>query len=212
MVFKQGKELAGVEVDLAHALGKHLQRKIVFVQLPWEEQIEALNAGRIDIIMSSMSVTMARRQVVEFTRPYFLTGQMALIRREDLHHYVLGFPMRLPGTVGVLEATTGDFLVQREFPKAKRKVVNTDQEAAQALAKKKIDLFISDSTLVWYLAGMYATKGLAAVRIALSEKPLAWAVRRGNPELLAGANGFLEKAKQSGELDRVFRRWMAIPE
>src|SRR5512137_1243580 len=60
MVFRQGKELAGVEVDLARALGEKLGRKVIFVELPWEDQVEALNAGRIDIIMSSMSITMPR--------------------------------------------------------------------------------------------------------------------------------------------------------
>jgi ABC-type amino acid transport substrate-binding protein len=52
MVFKQGKDLVGVEVDLARALGETLGRKVTFVELPWEDQIEALIAGRIDIIMS----------------------------------------------------------------------------------------------------------------------------------------------------------------
>ena len=92
MVFKQGKELAGVEVDLARALGEKLGRKVTFVELPWEEQIEALSAGRIDIIMSSMSITTARRYVVDFSRPYLLVGQMTLVRREDEHQYLLGFP------------------------------------------------------------------------------------------------------------------------
>jgi ABC-type amino acid transport substrate-binding protein len=53
MVFKQAGELAGVEVDLARALGAKLGRRVVFVELPWEDQIEALTAGKTDIIMSS---------------------------------------------------------------------------------------------------------------------------------------------------------------
>jgi len=210
MVFKQGKELAGVEVDLARALGENLGRKIVFVEVPWKDQMDALNDRRIDIIMSSMSITLARRQVMDFSAPYMLTGQMALVRRDDKGQYMLGFPLNLPGKAGVLKATTGEFLLQRDFPKAQRKVFDSSEEAAKALLKKKIDLFITDSTVVWYLSGVHANDGLSVVPIALTEEQLGWAVRKGDDALLGPVNAFITKAGQDGTFTRVARRWMAV--
>src|SRR6185369_1147933 len=116
------------------------------------------------------SITQARKWVVDFARPYLIVGQMTLVRREDQGKYLLGFPISPSGTVGVLKATTGEFLVHRDFPKAARKSFSSEAQAVQALKKKKIDLFISDSTLISYLAGMHAGDGLAAVPIALSEE------------------------------------------
>lgn len=210
MVFKQGKELVGVEVDLARKFGEHLGRTVTFVELPWEEQIETLNAGRIDIIISSMSITLARRHVVDFSQPYLTVGQMTLVRAEDQYRYLLGFPTKPPGTVGVLNATTGEFLVQREFPKARRKTFKSEADAVQALKKKKIDLFISDSTLIWYLAGTHATDSLVAVPMALSEEQVAWGIRKGDEKLLTAANDFIKKELQNGSLNRIFRRWTAV--
>lgn len=210
MVFKSGKELQGVEVDLARALGSHLGREIEFVELSWADQIEALNNGRTDIIMSSMSITPARRYVVNFTKPYFVTGQMALVRREDMLDYALGFPISLKSPVGALKATTGEFLIQRDFPKTKIKSYTKPEEAAQALIKKKINLFISDSTLVWYLAGTHAQNGLSVVKFPLSEEQLAWAVRKNDDALLTSVNDFIAKATQDGTFLKVFRRWTAV--
>jgi len=210
MVFKQNKEVAGVEADLARALGESLGRKVTFVELPWEDQIEALRAGRTDIIMSSMSITTPRQVVLDFSKPYFIVAQMTLVRAEDQGRYALGYPINPPGKVGVLKATTGEFLVQRKFPKASRKVFSSGEEAAQALMKKKIDLFISDSSLVWYLAGMHSADGLAAVPLALSEEPLAWGIRKGDEKLLASANEFIDKASADGTMKRIFRRWTAV--
>jgi len=210
MIFKQGKELKGVEIDLARAMGAQLGREIVFVEVPWKDQIEALNDGRTDIIMSSMSVTPARKYVVSFSKPYFVTGQMALVRREDKNHYALGFPYKLNGNVGALKATTGEFLVQRDFPKSPIKSYANSEEAAKALIKKKINLLITDSTLVWYLAGTYANEGLTAVPIPLSEEALAWAVRKQDEALLASINEFVTKASQDGTLLKAFRRWTAV--
>ena len=210
MVFKQGGQLAGVEVDLARALGGSLGRTVTFVELPWEEQIEALRAGRTDIIRSSMSITTARRQVMDFSKPYLLVGQMTLVRREDKNDYILGLPPMMAKSVGVLRATTGDFLVQREYPKAKRKVFKSEDEVVKALLKKKIDLFIGDSTLVWYLAGLHSVDGLTVVSIPLSEEALAWGIRKGDDQILSGADQFLQKASADGTLNRIFRRWTAV--
>jgi len=210
MIFKQGSDLAGVEVDLARALGSKLGRTVVFVEVPWANQIEALNSGKTDIIMSSMSITPARRFIVNYSQPYLTVGQMALVRREDTQQYVLGFPLILKGPVGVIKGTTGEFLVQRDFPKATRKAFNSGEEAAKALLKKKIDLFVSDSTLVWYLAGVHSAEGLAVVPIVLTEEQLAWAVRKTDDTLLASVNEFIKRSKQDGLLLRVFRRWTAV--
>jgi ABC-type amino acid transport substrate-binding protein len=209
MVFKQQKQLVGVEIDLARRFGERLGRPVEFVELPWEDQIEALTEGKTDIIMSSMSITRARGHVVAFTRPYFVLGQMALIRQDDRNRYVLGFPQPLPGTVGVMKATTGEFLVQREFSKSKRKAYTRPDQAVDALKRKKIDLFISDSTLVWHLAGIHGADGLGAVPLLLSEEPLGWAVRRGDDALLKAANEFIEESAKDHSLLHVFRRWGA---
>jgi ABC-type amino acid transport substrate-binding protein len=212
MIFKQGKELVGVEVDIARALGERLGRKVEFVEVAWKDQIEKLNEGKTDIIMSSMSVTMARRYMVNFSKPYAMVGQMALVRRENAHDYTLGFPNKPEGTVGVMRATTGEFLVQRDFPKAKFKSFDTGNAAAEALIKKKISLFVSDSTLVWYLAGLHAADGLTAVPRPLSEEPLAWAMRKQDEALLAEVNAFVDESAKDGTFRKALRRWTAVGE
>jgi polar amino acid transport system substrate-binding protein len=211
LMFKQGKELVGAEVDLAKALGTSLGRRVVFVELPWEDQLEKLSEGVIDIVVSSMSITVARRHVADFTLPYLKIGQMALIRRDDLNLYALGFPAKPPGTVGVLKATTGEFLIQSEFPKTTRKAYKSGADAVQALKKGKIALFVSDSTLVCYLAGKHANEGIAAVPLMLTEEQLGWAVRKGDSSLVNAANAFIRGAAQDGTLESIFHRWMAVP-
>jgi len=210
LVFKQGKDLAGVEVDLARALGEKLGRKVVFVELDWKDQTEALIAGKTDIIMSSLSASQARNAVMNFTRSYLKIGLMALVRREQRTKHSMGLLIP-PGTkVGVIKATSGDFLVQRDYPRAKRKTYADGSDAARALARGSVDLVITDSTLAWYLAGTHGAEGLTTVPLVLSEENLVWGVRRGNDELMAAANEFLTNAIQDGSLNKVLRRWMPL--
>jgi ABC-type amino acid transport substrate-binding protein len=208
LIFKEGKKVVGVEADFAEALAADLGRPIQFVELDWDDQIAALTDGRIDIIMSSMSVTRARQVRIAFSRPYLAIGQMALVRRTDTYKYATGFPVKPEGVIGVKKGTTGDFLVQQEFPHSKRKYFNSGEEAARALAKGKIDLFISDSPTISWLEGMNAETGLVAIPYTLSEEYLAWGVSKSNTQLLESANATLEKLQKSGRANAIVRRWV----
>ncbi len=208
MVFKQGSRIVGVEADLAQALGRELGRQIVFVEERWENLIDALCENRVDIIMSSMSITPARRYRVAFTNPYLRVGQIALSRDSEKYSYVLNLSAQARNGVGVKPGTTADFLLRQEFPQVNRKYYKTGEAAAEALVQKRIDMFISDAPMIWYLAGLYETKGLVVMPVILHQEELGWAVRRDNTELLTAVNRFLEKAQTSGELSRTFSKWM----
>ena len=61
MVFKQGKELAGVEVDLARALGEKLGRQVVFVELDWKDQVA----------YTDQLTKLTKKDIVAFANKYF---------------------------------------------------------------------------------------------------------------------------------------------
>lgn len=208
LAFKQNGKISGIEADFAQMLGKELGREVKFVQLDWEDQIPALLDGKTDIIMSGMTITKTRQFRVSFCSPYMLSGQMALVRRDDMHNYLLGFPMPPPGVIGVEKATTGDFLVQQELPRSERKTFSSGNDAAKALKKKKIDLFISDASTIWWLASENETDGLVAVPIQLTDEQLAWAVKKTDVELLNAANQALARWQKDGHATQVIKRWL----
>ncbi len=208
MVFKQGGQIVGAEPELAQALAGAMGRRLVFVEQRWEDLIDALCEERIDIIMSSMSITPARRYRIAFTNPYLQVGQLALTRGGEKYSYLLNLATQAKHGVGVKKGTTADFLMRQEFPHLARKYYKTGEDAATALVKKKIDLFISDAPMIWHLAGLHETEGLTVMPLVLSQEQLGWGVRRADTQLLDSANAFLAKAQESGELKRILSRWM----
>jgi polar amino acid transport system substrate-binding protein len=208
MIFKEGERFVGVEAELAEALGKNLSRQVVFVEEKWENLIDALCENRIDIIMSAMSITLPRSYRMAFCEPYLRVGQIALTRAGEKYDYVVSLALQAKRGVGLKPGTTADFLVQQEMPRAKRKYFTTGDEAAKALLKNKIDLFVSDAPMIWYLASRYESKGLAVGPLLLSQEQLAWGVRRTDDELRNAVNAFLKKALANGQLNQVLKRWM----
>ena len=79
--FREDGELVGIEVDLAREVVRETGLTVTIKQVPWAELIPALQSGKIDVIMSGMSVTDARAQQVTFVEPYLRTGQMVLDSR-----------------------------------------------------------------------------------------------------------------------------------
>jgi len=208
MIFKQGDRVVGVEAELAEALGADLGRRVVFVEEKWDDLIDALCDNRIDIIMSGMSMTLARSYRAAFSNPYLNVGQIALTRAGEKYDYVVNLAIQAKRGVGLKPGTTADFLVQQEIPRVKRKYFNSGDEAAKALIKSKIDLFVSDAPMIWYLASQYESKGLTVAPLLLSQEQLAWAMRRTEPELRDAVNAFLKKAQNSGQLNTILKRWV----
>ncbi|MFG6668666.1 transporter substrate-binding domain-containing protein [Halomonas sp. HNIBRBA4712] len=103
-------EWTGFEVELAHAICAELERECEIAPTGWSGIIPSLQAGRIDMIMNSMSITEQRQRVIAFTRPYYFTpgAYVAASERE------LTVPDDLDGLVmGVQSATTNATYARR---------------------------------------------------------------------------------------------------
>ncbi len=209
LIFKQKNKIVGLEADLARELAKYLGKSLRFVELKWENQIPALLENRIDIIMSGMSITRLREVRVAFSIPYFKSGQMALIRREDSARFNTGlFALSTSSAIGVIKDTTGEYFVETNFSSVKRKTFSTPQAAAKAVIDKKIDMFIYDAPMILYLASENEINGLTFLFTLLSEEYLAWGIRKDNKDLLKSANDFLRTINDEGRLNKIIKYWI----
>lgn len=209
IVFKQGGQIAGVEAELARLLGARLGRPPYFVEIPWDQQIDALLAGRTDIIMSGMSVTDARAVRIAFTEPYLEAGLAAAVRVEDARRYgTREALLQAPVAVGVIERTTGDVFVQRSFPNARRVPFTVASDGALGLRNRTIDVFVHDAPSIAWLVSTNEADLAGVWQFPLSKEHLAWAVRRGDPQLLAQVNESLAAWRSDGTLAGVLARWL----
>ena len=81
MEFKdEFKREAGVDVELAQAIGRQLGVDVVLVDMPFDALIGAVETGKVDIIMSTMTITAERSQRIDFI-PYLAIGSGMLVKR-----------------------------------------------------------------------------------------------------------------------------------
>jgi len=209
IIFKEGGQIAGVEAEFARKLAHRLGEQVKFVEMPFDQLLPALDAGRIDIIMSGMTVTDVRTPLAQFCEPYATTGQALLVRAPDLWTY--SYPQvifAIKTRIGVEKGTIADLLAKRRCPKATIVTFPSPEAAVEALKAKRVDVVMADAPVIWRLAADKA--GLVPVSRLLTQESLAWAVRRGDTNLLNAANAALQKWHADGTQARIIQSYFPL--
>ena len=77
--FNDQNVLEGFDVEVSNELAKRMGVKAELIATPWDSIIGSLVSDKFDIIVSSMTITEERKQKVDFTDPYFYTGQVLFV-------------------------------------------------------------------------------------------------------------------------------------
>ena len=177
--------------------------------MDWDELIPALMQGEIDIIMSGMTITEARKVRISFTEPYLKIGLVTLMRAKDVSTYnSLDSIRKSHATVGVVKDTTAEVYVRNNFSKtATIRLLPAASDAAFSLDNREIDLFVNDfPSVVWLASQNEGT--LRGFWTPFNEEYLAWGVRRDDRELLMKTDDILNIWKKDGTLKEIINKWL----
>jgi polar amino acid transport system substrate-binding protein len=210
MAYMAKGSITGLEAELARGLAKFTGRKLHFVQLRWEEQIPALLAGKIDIIMSSMTITPARSYRIAFCTPYMISGQVMLVRAKEIPRFSNGLTdlFNTSITIGTVKDTTGDFFIEQYVPRGKTIRFRRPDQGVRALIKGEINVFVYDLPMNFYFAAYNDVNGLAPITTPITREQIALGVRPDDTRLLQQANAYLAILKQNGRLKKMLIRWI----
>ena len=191
---------AGVSVDLARALGEHLNREVEIRDFKFKGLPAALSTGKVDLVISSMTPTPERRKVIDFSDAYARTG-LALLVQEGSR---LTGPDSLDDEsvrIAVKTGTTGEMFAEKQFPSAK--LIRLDHAGACAIevAQGKADAFIYDQFSVLEFAENHP--GTEPRPEPIRSEQWAIGLRKGDEELKQEVNAFLKAFRDDGGFDRL---------
>lgn len=200
-------DLVGYEIDQGEQIAADIGVEVEFKVYVWEEIIDALLSGEIDLIAGGMAITPARALQVNFTRPYAESG------------VALAANMRRTASIASLEeldspeivvATVADTLAydvaNRVFRSADVRVYDSQEEAEQDLLEGEVQAYVASSPEAVFLA----LKNPRVVDLPLEELLLsaseAFAVRKGDQDWLNFLNAWIE-ARKADHWIAVSRRY-----
>ncbi|MFJ3458848.1 ABC transporter substrate-binding protein [Scandinavium goeteborgense] len=200
----QTHDLVGYDVDFANALAKALGVKLELVATNPANRIPLLQSGKADLIVADITITPERAQVIDFSTPYFVTGQQFLVPSkagDKLDDYQRA-------RIGAVKGTTGEQSLHQRFPQSRVLSYDDIPLALTALRNGNVQAITQDSTI---LAGLLAeAPDKAKFKILpdlLSKEEIGVGVKKGEPTLLKAVNDELAKLEQSGEATTIYNRW-----
>ncbi len=199
----------GFDIDIAKAISKELfgnEEAIRFVPVTSENRIPFLTSKKIDIIVATLTITEERKREVDFSSPYFITGQSILVRGDSK---ITKYEDLAGKKVATIRGSTGDIAIEEFVPTAERVKFESNFEALQALKEHRVEAFVQDYVLLFDL--LRKNRGLKMANLQ-PFRPARYglAVRKGDKEWLDFINSTLVKMKDSGEYEKLLEKWFGL--
>jgi ABC-type amino acid transport substrate-binding protein len=70
MEYISGTQIVGHDIDLMNAVAAEMSVTVVYTNVPWDDIINGLVIGEYDAIISTLTVTPEREEMIDFTLPY----------------------------------------------------------------------------------------------------------------------------------------------
>jgi polar amino acid transport system substrate-binding protein len=208
MTSKEGV-LMGYEVDLARAMAKAMGVKAELKTMPFAELLPALEAGKIDMILSNMTITPGRNLKVAFVGPYFTSGKAFLtkIRTIAMADEADDIDARNTKLVA-LKGSTSQAFVETAMPEAQLVIAKDYDEAVKMVLEDKVHAMVADYPIAVVSVFRYPDQGLLSVVTTLTYEPIGVAVPAGDPLLVNWVENYLDIADSTGLLEELRGKWL----
>jgi len=143
-------EMVGFEIDLATEIGKRLGREVTFENIPFNGLFSAVQSGRINMAMSSITITQKRLAEVSFAQPYYDSDQSLTVTAAS---GLKGLDEMKGKIIGVDTGSTGDMWATEKSAEYGFSDIRRFEGLAPAmldLGNGRIDGYISDIPALQY--------------------------------------------------------------
>ena len=207
---RKGRKLSlmGFDIDMGVEMAKALGVKPVFVDTLWPSIIPALKLGRFDVIFGGMSVTESRKEKVDFADPFMTVGQTVLLNAKHKETVKSYKDLNDPKYVVVSKpGTTGEMAVKKMIPEATYETADTETAGATRVLNGTADAFVYDFPFNAVFSAMHDSDGLIFLDEPFTEEPIAWAIRKNDPDFMNFLNSFLDQIQADGRFDKMYDKW-----
>lgn len=204
---KDGKP-SGVSVDFAKALGKELGREVVIENIAWTGLIPSLKTKKVDIIISSMTITDERKKTVAFSIPYAQTN-LAILTHPKSNVKAISDLDQKGKVVAVKQGSTGHVYASKHLKNAKVLPFDKENSAVLEVIQQKADGFLYDQLTIYKNWAKHKDTTVALLA-PFQEEPEYWgaAMRKDDVKLKEQVDAFIKKAKSDGTFDKFSRKYL----
>lgn len=205
-------DFEGIDIAMARSLADSLGVKVEWVQTTWKTLMPDMQAGKCDIGMGGISVTLERQKKAYFSNTLDSDGKIPLVRCADQSKYQTVEQINQPNVRLVEPAGgTNEAFVHAFLPKAQL-ALHDNVTIFQQLLDNKADVMITDASEALYQQKL--KPGLCAVNphqyMQYGEK--AYLLPRDDISWKLYVDQWLHLSKVTGSYQKILGEWLALPQ
>lgn len=180
--------------------------EVNYVPVTTESRFLAVQSGKVDLLCSADTITLARRDLVDFSLMTFVTGASVLFRRDGPRDFI-----DLDGEkVGVRSGTTTESGLERALSEAgidaEIVAVSNHEDGLRALEDSEISAYFADrAILILLAAGASQPRSLALSNRFFSYEPYGLALQRGDNEFRLLVDSALVRLIRTQAMAKIYQ-------
>ena len=200
------REMVGFDVDLCNALAKQFGVKATVVPVSVEARVPEVKMGRVDITVANLAYTLSRAEQIQFSHPYYLAKEMLAVKASDPSTKKADYRSKR------LASTKGSTSEQSIKMNGSEPVTFQDTGSAyMAVQQNKALGMVANTMTITKLVNQSKSGG--AVELKMIQEPMAFqpigvGMKKDEPALLSHVNEALIALDKSGELNRMWDKWL----
>lgn len=199
-------EIEGFDADIARYVAKDIlgsERKIEFISVTPNTRIEAITSDEVDIVIATMSITPQRQYLIDFSVPYYIAGQTAVVKEDSNIHTFADLKKK---TTIVVLGSTAEQNIRRIIPTAHIIGYKNYEDAFDAFLAGKGDALSSDNTI---LSGfLMEHKGYRILKNRISQEPYAIGIKQNDDQKLKkNLDIIITRMNKDGTIKSLKKKW-----
>ena len=201
-------KLMGYEVDLAQILAESMGVKLKMVTMPFSELMPALKSGKVDAVMSGMTITPERNLKALFAGPYTLSGKSILTKSKVLAEISTADEANLKKyKITCLKGSTSEEFVRTFMPNVEIIPVDNYDAGVDMVLNDQADALVADVPVCLITLLRYQDEGLVLLDEPLTIEPIGMALPPNDPQFLNLVENYLSALELSGALEMLDQIW-----
>lgn len=200
----KNNKIIGFDADVASELAKGIGVRLEMRDIPWTDLFKKLDAGEIDLVMSSVTITTERQKTMSFSRPYFSAGQSIVTKKDNVKINSLS---DLKGKkIAVYKDTTSETeALKYTDDKLIERYVGDYPPLVAKLVDGKVEAIIIDYPVAVNLVQLYPDLKTGK---PFTNEFYGVVAAKGNEELLQPVNKVIKDLIDSGKLKLIEKKWL----
>ena len=171
-------------------------------------RIPLLSSSAVDLIAETMTDTRTRRESVDFSLTFFVTGAQFIVKKGSKVRSIKDIDGK---RIAAQQGSTNARIIREKAPKAVLREFPDQPAAFQALVQGQVDAYTNDGI---QLAGLKAKAPDPAqweiVGDFFSYEPYGMAMRKGDADFRNVVNGGLMDGIESGKFFEIYEKWFGV--